>query len=1126
MKPPFQNKRLGFYFTLATSAFFLLVALIYFLIYRGTNELNIGACVALIVSAVIAIGVSFIPKWGRFSRFFLLVGGAIGTSFWAYGIYYYVSVVIADIDLHGYSAEFIATAILFGLSIILPIANLFLPFEKEESKAFRPLRIVLTSLFCLMGTAAPLSMAAEKIALENEGYINLQLGIDPYVKEKGQSALSTDYFESDYQDIASLRKDGEQLASDIEEEGAVLLKNENNALPLSQGDHVSLFSLSSVDPAYGGEGSSAATRPAAPTSLIEALQEEGIESNPTLAEWYLSRKSTYAPTGYQIKDAPWSALSAGTGVVESFQSYGDAAIFVIKRIRGENTDVAYSDASCDGDNGNYLALNANEKSVLSALSEQKGSTFGKLIVLLNSPNPMEMDFLRQYDIDACLWIGSVGQTGFKGVARILSGAASPSGKLSDTFYYRHQDNPVMANWGSFTYANYMDYLSELPSFGGKSYSSMQYASYVAYQEGIYVGYRYSETRYEDCVSGRDLAGEFDYTNTIAYPFGYGLSYTHFKYSESTYAYDSAKGIHSLTLHVENDGQASGKESVQLYLQKPYSDYDTENHIEKSSLDLVDYAKTGLLAPGESETLHFEVKDEDFASYDAYGHGCYFTEASSDYRLIFGSSSHDAINNALADKGYSVSDGMDANGNASLVKRVSQEETVYSSGAKNLFGSMDINRSKMAGTNKIEYMSRADWIDTIPSSNVVLNLTDEMMKDLLAQNSDFEQDNLPYPTYGKQNGLNLIDLRVDAEGNPIELDNPIWDDLLDELTYEDTAKLLVTGLRKTTGIESVAKPSTVDHNGPTGLVLPYGQGNGLAMMMGDPGGDYSPPYYPCLGILASTFSKALAEKMGQMLGEDALWAGFSGFYGVGLNTHRSAYDGRAFEYYSEDGVLAGMQAACLTKGLQSKGCNAYVKHIAGYEQQNNRVGLSVWCSEQAYREIYLRPFKLAVKEGGAMNAMTSYTRLGTRLCPASEALLEGFLREECGMKGLIVSDMWTGRYLNSQLPHCINAGMSLTDSDLDVSILDRYKDGFGGLAQRMRDAAKHILYATLHSNAMNGIGSDTVFRYVAPAWKGAIASGRTSALIAFAIISAGTIAIEAIALFRKKDKEPFMQGGNQ
>jgi beta-glucosidase len=270
-------------------------------------------------------------------------------------------------------------------------------------------------------------------------------------------------------------------------------------------------------------------------------------------------------------------------------------------------------------------------------------------------------------------------------------------------------------------------------------------------------------------------------------------------------------------------------------------------------------------------------------------------------------------------------------------------------------------------------------------------------------------------------------------------------------------------------------------------------------------------------LASTFDRDLAKRVGEMLGEDALWTGYSGFYGIGINTHRSAYDGRAFEYYSEDPVLAGEQATQVVIGIQSKGCNAYVKHIAGYEQQTNRVGLGVWNNEQTYREIYLKPFKICVEKGNAMNAMTSYTRIGVTLCPASRALCTDFLRGECGMKGFVVSDMWTGRYLDSQLINCMMAGCDLPDGDLKgAEVYAKYESGYSNVAWQMRLAAERICYATVHSNAMNGYSASTRMRRITPPWQTAVMVGTAVVGILFAL-SAGALAVTSL-LVRKEEKQ--------
>ncbi|MBO4540614.1 MAG: glycoside hydrolase family 3 protein, partial [Bacilli bacterium] len=1069
MREFLKTKPFGFFLNLAAGAFSIAGAILYLFFYRDSNEyLLVSFLLPLITGCLICL-LSFLPFIEKYVSYFGVAGLAASVAAFFYATYYYISVVMTGIDLQNFAPEYLAIVILLLSSFLIESIALFFqnPPKTLTRLSAKVIRVSLKGFFVPLALLAFLGLFGESAAFANEGAINAQFGINPYHLERGNTSLNSDYFESAYEDIASLREDGEALVAEVEEEGAVLLKNENAALPLDADSSVTLFSLSSVDPAYGGEGSSAANNPKAPLDFQTALEEASIHVNPSMHDWYRNHKQAYAPSGYAIKDAPWTDFSGDAGIASSFADYGDAAIVVLKRVRGENTDVPFQEATCDGENGNYLALNANERSVLAGLAALKGTTFQKIIVLLNTPNPLELSFLNDYPIDALMWVGTLGQTGLAGVARLLSGEANPSGKLSDTFYYRHSENPVMANWGPSTYRNYENYLDQLPSIGGKSYSSMQYASYVAYQEGIYVGYRYTETRYEDVISSRDLAGDFDYPNIVAYPFGFGLSYTSFSYGNLTHHFDPSSDEHHLSIDVTNVGQKAGKEAVQLYLQKPYTEYDEEHGIEKSAIDLVDYAKTRLLDPGEKETLSFLVPGREFASYDADGIGTYLVEESSDYRFAIGSSCHNAINNILAEKGYSEADGMDAVGNPSLVQRISKvrDETTYSkseTGAKiqNLFDSMDMNRFAKKGENSIAYLSRADWIDTLPSQAASLQLNDGMMEDLLAQDKgEVASDDLAYPAYGADNDLSLVDLMQDEDGDPIALDNNLWDLLLDELSYEDTARLLTTGLRKTTGLESIAKPMTVDHNGPTGLVLPYEQSDGLAQRLGDPDGSYSPPYYPCLGILASSFNKELANRVGEMLGEDALWAGYSGFYGVGVNTHRSAYDGRAFEYYSEDGFLAGKQAARLTEGLQSKGCNAYAKHIVGYEQQNNRVGLSVWSNEQAFREIYLKPFQMAFVEGKAMNTMTAYSRLGLTLCPASENLMEGFVRGECGMKGIIISDMWTGRYTNGQLPTCIQAGLSLTDSDLDsASLFAAYRENHGAYAWKMREAAKHILYS--------------------------------------------------------------------
>lgn len=966
----------------------------------------------------------------------------------------------------------------------------------------RVMRVISKICWVLFTFLFAILLTAYFITAENVGIISAALAQKTYERiDVSGEVQDTDYFKTNYTSLDELITDGVTLAEAIEAEGAVLLKNDNNCLPLdpkTEGN-VSVFGVASVDPAYGGEGSAAASNPLDPVDVKEGLEGAGFTVNDSLYNFYNKNKNAYVSTGYKINDAPWSEVISGSGVEASFSQYGDAAIVIFKRIRGENGDLYYNNPSCDGEGGNYLALNENEKSVLRGLAELKGTTFNKIIVLLNAPNQIEMEFLSnpEYKIDAALWIGSVGVSGMSAVGKLLSGEITPSGRLSDTFWNRHEYNPVMANFGVKQYANTSDYSSQFPTTSGNSYTGMNYTTYVMYQEGIYVGYRYAETRYYDVMSLRAGAGDFNYSEAVAYPFGYGLSYTDFEYKDFSVDYDQASDIYTVSVTVKNVGNAPGKEVVQVYLQKPYTDYDIENHIEKAAAELVGYSKTAELSVGDEQTVEITVAGRQLASYDAYGIGSYYLDAGK-YLFTVADNSHDATNNFLAENhGMTI-------GNSDMVYVFEKEADAisYSDGITNLFDGGDILRYENASDkNKVGYISRNDWVGTMPDGGVEIYLTQEMVDDILRQNDDawLETSDGEYPTYGKDAGLQLVDMRADDEGNPIDINSEYWDEFMDQLSYQEIAELVTTGLRKTGILESIGKPPTVEHNGPTGLTQKYGESvNGLAYIYGDPDSAKSPPYYPSLGILASTFNSDLARQFGEMLGEDALWAGYSGFYGIGLNTHRSAYDGRNFEYYSEDPFLSGAQATDVVIGLQSKGCNAYVKHIAGYEQQTCRVGLGVWCNEQAYREIYLEPFRLAVSEGGAMNAMTSYTRIGVTLCPASRELCTDFLRGECGMRGFVISDMWKGRYLDSQLVTCMMAGCDLPDSDLTADLYDKYISDYPQVAEQMRTAAKRILYATSQSNAMNGISAGTRLVKITPPWQQALITAAIASAVLFLV----------------------------
>lgn len=982
--------------------------------------------------------------------------------------------------------------------------------------------VVFTSLFAIAETGGI-------IAEENANLINQVLKEKTYEIIQNDNNENTDYFETNYDSIASLCIDTQAKAKEVEAEGAVLLKNKNNALPLEQGSSVSLFGYASVSPALGGSGSAASDNPMPALTLKDGLIDEGINVNEELYSFYVAGKNKYDSSGYKINDASWSEVLTKSS---TFSLFGDAAIVVLKRSRGENSDPSLNDPNCDGEGGNYLALNSNEKSVLKGLGELKGTVFSKIIVLLNSPNALEANFIdnEEYKIDAALWIGTVGQTGMDAVAEILSGKINPSGGLSDTYYYYHKDNPAMANFGSMRYENYNYYKDQLPIESENSYTVMSYGSYVVYKEGIYVGYRYPETRYEDVVMHSDDVGIFNYSEVIAYPFGFGLSYTEFKYENFNVDYNASKDTYTINVKVTNVGDMEGKETVEIYLQKPYTEYDIENGIEKASVELVGFDKTPILQPQSSYVCSIEVEGSALASYDAYNKKTYVVSEGT-YYFTASRDAHEAVNNILSAKGYNISDGMTSDGNETLVEKYYKgfDAVTYSvskNGTKisNLFDEGDMNLYSNKGDNEVVYVSRNNWEGTLPLDvfdQVSLNLNQEMVDELnsLTNSSSIEKDDGKYPTYNADNGLTLVDLMTDENGEKIPYDAEIWDLLLDELSWEETCDLITIGMRKTGSVGSIAKPDTVEHNGPNGVTEVYSYGSrGLATLYGDPDSNYSPTYYPSIGILAATFNKELAKEVGVLYGEDALWAGYSGLYGIGLNLHRTAYDGRSFEYYSEDGYLSGIMSANLVQGLQSKGCNAYIKHIAVYEQQANRVGLTVWVNEQTLREIYLRPFQIATEVGKASNAMASYTRIGVTYCAMNSSLLEGFLKGECGLSGFVVSDMWINRYINEQLPLFLMNGCDLPDGDVNTyNLYSEYKEGYSEVAWKMREAAHRILYACVHSNAMNGLSSNTTIRYITPKWKIALTTAKITCGILFGISVSGLFALEILQTINNKKK---------
>ena len=526
-------------------------------------------------------------------------------------------------------------------------------YKKTKRKHITPWKILAIICAVVMIVSIPLSILLQKF----DNTMAARFG-GSFWKLQNEDA-NAQYYTSDFNSAEEMVNYGLALTQQVEAEGAALLMNNNNALPLAADAKVSTFSSSSVNLVYGGTGSGNIDASTADT-LRTALEKVGVTVNPTLWDFYTvgagkdyarSKSGTVAKSSEVTAEVPWDVYT--DEVKDSVAQYGDAAIVTLSRVGGEGADLSYGEV-------NYLALDENEKAMLQNVAEmKKNGTVKKTILLINSANALQVDFLKnnEYDIDAALWIGDVGISGINAVAEILTGKVNPSGSLVDTYCYDNFSAPAMWNFTPTTYEGYVE--------GGDV--SAKAKSYMIYQEGIYVGYKYYETRYEDFVTGNGNAGDYAYGDIVAYPFGYGMSYTNFDISDMNVSYNAADDTYTVTVKVTNTGDMAGKKTVQVYVQSPYTDYDKENGVEKSAVSLVGFGKTGMIEPGASETLSMTVNKRDIASYDTYGAGTYILDAG-DYYFTAATDAHNAVNNILAAKGYTVESTngkMTADGNADL-----------------------------------------------------------------------------------------------------------------------------------------------------------------------------------------------------------------------------------------------------------------------------------------------------------------------------------------------------------------------------------------------------------------------------------------------------------------------------
>lgn len=894
------------------------------------------------------------------------------------------------------------------------------------------------------------------------------------LKVKSGDVSKYQYYTADYKNKKEVLKAANELNEELVEEGIVLLKNNDNSLPLQKESKITVFGKNSTNLVLGGTGSNASSSGKNTKSIYDSLEGAGFKVNPKMRDFYQNDSKSgdgrpAAPgmnstitglTGFPIGETPVSKYD--NEVKNSFKDYNDAAVVVISRIGGEGFDLprsmfydGKSYQNWDGDqiipgarskDDHYLQLDQNETDMLKLACEN----FDNVVVVLNSPTSMELGFLDDIEhyaysdkIKSCLWLGTPGNTGVMALGRILNGEVNPSGRTVDTFARNFKDDPTWNNFSNNLTAGGNQYIDE----EGKERN----AYFVDYEEGIYVGYRYYETRgFTD--------GEQWYDDNVVYPFGYGLSYSDFSYNVINKTSDVLSRDSKIEFDVEvtNNGQYPGKDVVELYYTAPYY----EGKIEKAHKVLGAFAKTDIINPGESQIVTLTMDARSMASYDyndknKNNHIGYELEEG-EYVFSVSQNAHDEIEKFTSNLSSTVYYDNDSKTDTKI---------------ENLFDDVSERAS--------DTLSRSDWEGTWPQKPTTEEKT--LSKSDLKKLANYKVDDDEDDPYFSLEVPTQSDHKLTYEEAKIKLwnligkdyDDPMWDELLNQLTVEEMANLVAIGNYHTEAISSIDKPKTTDPDGPMGFSL----------FMGDPS-VYNTCYYASESLVGATWNVKLAEEFGKMIGNESIIGNekgdgrpYSGWYAPAVNLHRSQFSGRNFEYYSEDPVLSGNMAVGVIKGAKSKGVYTYLKHFALNDQETNRdtSGLLTWTNEQVMREIYFLPFEKAVKEGQTTAMMSSFNRIGFTWCGGSYNLLTKLLRDEWGFRGMVVTDYNLPQYMN--IDQMVRAG-----GDVNLSQTKSLSDTSSATAITcIRKATKNILYTVANSNAMNDFGEGVRFYYAAPLW---------------------------------------------
>ena len=814
------------------------------------------------------------------------------------------------------------------------------------------------------------------------------------------------------------------LVQEIAEEGIVLLKNDGT-LPLAADSNLNVFGWASTNPCYGGTGSGALSDAYPTVSLLQGLEDAGFNLNTELSDFCTAYRADRPEVGMWAQD--WTlpeptADSYTDEMMANAKEFSDTAMVVITRVGGEGADlptdvskVTYTDNSTeykDFEAGeHYLQLDRTERDMLDLVC----SNFDNVIVVYNGANAMELGFINEYSqIKSAIWCPGTGQSGFEALGEIVAGTVNPSGKTSDTFVADLTATPTWNNFGYFKYDNMDEYAYTSNNFKtGEEETALP--SFVNYVDGIYVGYRFYETAAAE--------GLINYDDTVVYPFGYGLSYTTFTQEMGAISEDN--GTISFDVTVTNTGDVAGKDVVEVYYNPPY----TNGGIEKASANLIQFEKTEVLQPGDSQTITVSFDAEDMASYDTYGAGCYVLEAG-DYQISINSDSHNVIDSQTYTVASTVT--YDESNPRSTDETAAVNEFAYAEG-------------------DVTYLSRADGFANYADATAApasMSMSDEAKATFLNNSNynpeDYNNDSDEMPTTGAKNGIKLADLRG------VDYDDAQWDSLLDELTISDMDTMIAIGGYQTSAASSVGKIMTVDCDGPASI-------NNNFTGIGSVG-------FPSAVMIASTWNKNLALKFGESIGKMADEMEVSGWYAPAMNTHRSAFAGRNFEYYSEDGVLSGYMATNAILGAEEYGVYAYMKHFALNDQETNRTEmLCTWANEQSIREIYLKPFEMSVKEGGAKAVMSSFNYIGTQWAGGTSALCNTVLRDEWGFRGFVLTDYFgVYGYMDSDMGIRGGTDCMLVAYDTETNHVTDTTSATGVLA--MRQACKNIMYTVVNSRA--------------------------------------------------------------